>query len=63
MDKNLENEINNAMKNAENNVALDATAQVAKVVSAFYMELVKNGVPKVIAVTLTTAFINTYFNR
>lgn len=59
MNENLENEMNKIMEDAQSGVANDAVKEVAKLVATFYKSLVDNGVPKVVAVALTSSFIST----
>lgn len=63
MDENLENQINDAMKNAEKNASIEASAQIAEVVAVFYKGLLDNGVPKLVALALTNSFISTSFGK
>lgn len=63
MDDNLKNEMDKIMGDAQSGVANDAVNEVAKLVATFYKSLVDNGVPRVVAVALTSSFISTVIDR
>lgn len=63
MDDNLKNEMDKIMGDAQSGVANDAVTEMAKLVATFYKSLVDNGVPKVVAITLTSSFISTVVGK
>lgn len=63
MDDNLKNEMDKIMGDAQSGVANDAVTEIAKLVATFYKSLVDNGVPKVVAIALTSNFIGTVVGR
>jgi len=57
MDENLENELSNTMKDAENMLATEAVKQVGLTTATFYKAVVDGGVPRRYATPITIAFM------
>lgn len=58
MDENLENQLNDAMKDAQAGITKDAVKQVGEAVATFYNSLIECGMQRRIAIVLTSAFIS-----